>query len=268
MTQPRGYSDLPYLQVMADLLKQEKQLTYSWMHLQLGSAVLDVGCGPGTDTIALAGLVGPTGRVVGVDADAAMIAEADRRAEQAGCRAWCFHQQADATALPLETGAFDACRSERLFQHLHTPALALAEMARVTKPGGWVVVGDADWGTLSIDTSEVEIERRLVRACAEREHNNGYAGRQLYRLFKRQQLVDITVESRPVQFTNYALLRYITSMDTVERDALVAGLITEEELHRWQQSLEQAEAEGAFFAHANGVLVAGRNREQPVVSEK
>ena len=57
------------------------------MHLQPGHAVLDVGCGPGTDTIVLAGLVGPTGRVVGVDSDAAMIAGADRRAGQAGCYA-------------------------------------------------------------------------------------------------------------------------------------------------------------------------------------
>ena len=261
MTQPRGYADLPYLQMTADLLKQEKQHTYRWMHLQLGSAVLDVGCGPGTDTIALAELVGPTGRVVGVDADAAMIAEADQRAEQAGCSAWCTHRQADATTLPLETGAFDASRSERLFQHLHTPALVLAEMARVTKPGGWVVVLDADWGTLSIDTPEVESERRLVRVHTEREHYNGYVGRQLYRLFKQQQFMDLTVESRPVQITSYALLRSLTSMDNVERDALAAGLITEEELHRWQQSLEQAEAEGTFFAHVNGVLVAGRTME-------
>jgi hypothetical protein len=59
-------------------------------------------------------------------------------------------------------------------------------MARVTKPGGWVVVWDADWGTLSINTPEVELERRLVRVHAERELNNGYAGRQLYELFKRQ----------------------------------------------------------------------------------
>lgn len=261
MTQPRGYVDPDYLQAAAELVQQEKQRTYSWMHPQTGHAVLDVGCGPGTDTMALASLVGPNGRVVGVDADAAMIAEAARRAEQAGCSAWCSHQQADAMALPWQTGTFDACRSERLFQHLPHPAGVLAEMARVTKPGGWVVVWDADWGTLSIDTPEVEIERRLVRVHAERLLDNGYAGRQLPRLFKRQQLADIAVEIRPLQFTNYALFRYLTLLDTVERDALAVGLITEEELHRWQQSLEQTEAEGTFFAHVNAVLVAGRNGE-------
>ena len=119
---------------MAELIKGHKQRTYTWMRLQPGHTILDVGCGPGTDTLALAGLVGPSGQVVGVDADAAMVAEADRRAEQAGCGAWCRHQLADAMALPLETGVFDACRSERLFQHVHNPAAILAEIARVTRP--------------------------------------------------------------------------------------------------------------------------------------
>ncbi len=261
MTQPRGYVDPHYLDIAAERLKQNKQRTYTWMHIQPGHAVLDVGCGPGTDTIVLAGLVGPTGRVVGIDADAAMIAEADRRAEQAGCSAWCRHQQGDAMTLPLETGAFDACRSERLFQHVHNPAEILAEMARVTRPGGWVVVWDTDWGTLSIDTAEVDIERRLARVRAERHLNNGYAGRQLYGLFKRQQFAEITVEIHPIAITDYALLRYVSLMEAVEGDARASGLVTEEELHRWQQNLEEAEATRTFFAHVASVLVAGRKAE-------
>lgn len=259
MTQAQGYIDSHYLQVLAELLKQDKQRTYTWMHIQPGHTVLDVGCGPGTDTIALAKLVGSTGHVVGVDHDAAMLAEADRCAEQAGCSSWCHHHQGDATALPFETGMFDACRSERLFQHLYNPTAALAEMARVTKPRGWVVVLDADWGTLSIDTPEVDIERRLARFHNERLLNNGYAGRQLYGLFKRQRLVDVTVEIRPIYLTNYPLARYAGLLDPTEREALATGLVTEEELHRWRQSLERAEAEGSFFAQVNTVLVAGRN---------
>ncbi|GAC1619774.1 MAG: methyltransferase domain-containing protein [Ktedonobacteraceae bacterium] len=246
------------MRVMSELVEQDKQRTYTLMHIQQGHSLLDVGCGPGTDTITLADLVGPTGRVVGVDYDPTMITEANRRAEQAGCSAWCYHQQGDAKVLPLETGIFDSCRSERLFQHVCNPAAVLAEMVRVTKPGGRVVVWDADWGTLSIDTPEVDIERRMVRAHNERTLNNGYAGRQLYGLFKQQYFAEITVDIRPLYLTNYALIRYLTLMDSTERDALASGLITEEELHRWQWSLEQAEAQGMFFAQVNAVLVTGR----------
>ena len=51
-------------------------------------------------------------------------------------------------------------------------------------------------------------------------------------------------------------------MDTVEHDALATGLISDEELNRWQQSPEQAEAEGTFFAHANAMLAPAVNHDK------
>src|SRR5215467_12376460 len=98
MAEPRDYID--YLDLAAAALQQDKERTYTAMHLQSGQAVLDVGCGPASDTLALASLVGPTGQVVGVDHGAAMIAEAKQRAAQASCNAWCHHYQAEAEALP------------------------------------------------------------------------------------------------------------------------------------------------------------------------
>lgn len=115
MSQPKGYVDSEYLQAAARLLHPAKERSYVLMQMQPGHKVLDVGCGPGTDTITLGQIVGSTGRVWGVDYDAAMVAEADRRAENAGVSAWVKHRQADASALPWEANEFDACRSERLF---------------------------------------------------------------------------------------------------------------------------------------------------------
>jgi ubiquinone/menaquinone biosynthesis C-methylase UbiE len=223
--------------------------------------VLDVGCGPGSDTLALARLVGPTGQVVGVDYDGAMVAEAEKRAAQASCSAWCHHYQADAAALPLPSNSVDAARSERVFQHVTNPAAILAEMARVTKPGGWVVVLDADWSTLSIATPEVDLERRLNRYRLEHVLTNGSVGRRLYGLFNAQQFTDIVVEPRPIFVTDYAVGRYATLADLVESGALAAGEISQEELQRWRQSLEQAQVERAFFLHLLTVLVAGRCAE-------
>jgi hypothetical protein len=128
----------------------------------------------------------------------------------------------------------------------------------VTKPGGWVVVLDTDWGTLSTDTEEPNIERRLARVCVDRCLQNGYSGRQLYRLFRRRNLKDITIEMIPAIVTSYALARLIAIFDRVEKEALAAGILTEHELERWHSSLARVDREGAFFNSCSMVLVGGR----------
>lgn len=258
MSQRKGYVDPEYLRVIGDQLSHIKQCSYALMQIQPGQKLLDLGCGPGTDTIPLAPLVGVNGRVIGADYDEAMVAEAEQRAEQVGVSTWVSHKRVDAMSLPFENDYFDSCRSERLFQHLLDPAQALSEMIRVTKPGGWVVVADTDWGSLSTDSDETDIERRLARFLAESFLHNGYSGRKLYRLFKQQKLADVSFQVFPVVFHNYDLARHGTQAEKVERDALAAGVITSEELHRWQASLEQADSEGNYFCSLNVILLAGR----------
>jgi ubiquinone/menaquinone biosynthesis C-methylase UbiE len=258
MSQRKGYVDPEYLRVIGDQLSHIKQRSYTLMQIQPGHKLLDLGCGPGTDTIPLAPLVGVSGQVVGADYDVDMVAEAEQLAEQAGVNKWVSHKRVDAISLPFETDYFDSCRSERLFQHLLHPAQALSEMARVAKPGGWVVVADTDWGSLSTDSDETDIERRLTRFLAESCLHNGYSGRKLYRLFKQQNLADISFQVFPIAFHNYALARHGTQAEKVEQGALKAGVITSDELQRWQASLEQADSEGTYFCSLNVMLLAGR----------
>ena len=63
-------------------IQASKRLMLERMALTPGQAVLEVGCGPGTDVFDLVEIVGPTGRLVGLDASEAMIAEARRRASE------------------------------------------------------------------------------------------------------------------------------------------------------------------------------------------
>jgi ubiquinone/menaquinone biosynthesis C-methylase UbiE len=258
VAEPKGYVDSEYLQAAARLLHAAKQRSYMFMQVQPGHKVLDVGCGPGTDTVALGQIVGSSGRVCGVDYDAAMVAEADRRARDSGVSAWVEHRRAEASALPWDANEFDACRSERLFQHLLRPEDALAEMVRVAKPGGRVVVLDTDWGSLSTDTEETDIERRLARVHAERCLHNGYSGRKLYRFFKGRDLEDISVEMIPAFVTSYPVARQMVTLDRTENEALSVGVVSEEELKRWRLDLERADAEGLFFGSVSLVLVGGR----------
>lgn len=254
---PKGYVDTTYLDTVQTLLNDYKRLTYAQMHIQPGQKVLDVGCGPGTDTIPLAQQVSPSGQIIGVDYDAKMIAEAGKRAQKAGVSGWVIHKCADANEIPFESDYFDACRAERLFEHLLDPPKILSEMVRVTKSGGWIVVLDSDWGTFSMDANEIDLERRFVRFLSENMVNNGYSGRQLYRLFKQQGLTDISTQMCGVTFTDYPFTRQLVLMDKSEREALAQGLITVQELKQLHDFWEQADAEGDFFASVSMILASG-----------
>lgn len=104
-----------------------------------GQRVLDVACGPGIVACAIAPYAA---HVTGIDMTPAMIAEAQRRQRDLGLGnlAW---QIGDATALPFPDESFDRVVSRYALHHLQRPAEALAEMRRVCRRGGRVVVADA-----------------------------------------------------------------------------------------------------------------------------
>lgn len=126
-----------------------KRRTYNLMKIEEGHCVLDIGCGAGDDVLKLAEMVGSSGRAVGVDNSEAMIYEAQKRSETLNLPA--EFRVGDIYDLDEEDNTFDSCRADRIFQHLSNPQHALAEMVRVTRPGGRVVIFDVDWETLVID---------------------------------------------------------------------------------------------------------------------
>src|SRR5690242_11979728 len=100
--------------------------------------ILDVACGPGLLACAFA----RTARhVTGVDLTPAMIerARALQRSEGLANLSW---QVGDVTSLPFPDGSFSLAFTRYSFHHLLDPADVLAEMVRVTRPGGRVVVAD------------------------------------------------------------------------------------------------------------------------------
>jgi SAM-dependent methyltransferase len=103
-----------------------------------GARWLEVACGPGIVSRALAPRVGS---VHGLDLTPSMVEKARAEAEAAGVENVDF-SLGDATALELEDGAFDGAITRFSLHHIPVPGRVLAEMARVVRPGGWVVVSD------------------------------------------------------------------------------------------------------------------------------
>jgi SAM-dependent methyltransferase len=107
-----------------------------------GEEVLDIGCGGGIDTVLAARAVGPNGRVVGLDLLPEMCERARAAAEAAGVGGWCELEVGQMEAIPLEDASVDVVVSNGVINLSPRKSRALAEIARVLRPGGRLCVSD------------------------------------------------------------------------------------------------------------------------------
>lgn len=103
--------------------------------------IVDVGCGAGMDSLIAAKMVGPEGRVVGVDMTPAMLAKARRAARDTGLRN-VEYREGFGEALPVFDGWADLVISNGVLNLMPDKHAALGEMARVLKPGGRLQIAD------------------------------------------------------------------------------------------------------------------------------
>jgi SAM-dependent methyltransferase len=100
-----------------------------------GSAVVDIGCGTGRALPFLRDAVGPRGRVLGIEVTPEMLAEVRAAGRAEGV---CL-LLGDALHLPLADGVLGGVFAAGVVNHLPDPVAGLAELARVTRPGGRLV---------------------------------------------------------------------------------------------------------------------------------
>jgi SAM-dependent methyltransferase len=196
--------------------------------------------------------------VIAIDASQAMLDEARRRSADRSLPVEFRHGDIEDLAAP--TASFDGVYSERVFQHLDDPHTAMAELVRVTRPGGRVVVVDTDWGMHAIHGADPATTARVVTCWAEHTPN-GWAGRQLPALFTGAGLADAVIvtdtitsrDPRPPSLQPFATMAEVAE----ERGALTA-----DEARAWLRQLADAGANGTFF-WAVTLIAAGATRSLP-----
>lgn len=108
---------------------------------QPGEQVVDVGSGAGLDSLIAGRMIGPTGRVIGVEMTPAMLDKARHAADETGMAQVEF-RQGYAEALPVPDAWADVVISNGVLNLVPDKVAALREMARVLKPGGRLQIGD------------------------------------------------------------------------------------------------------------------------------
>jgi len=237
-----------------DAVREYKRRTFELLDPKLGDHLLDLGCGNGADVGELAALVGPTGRVVGIDNSAALVDEARQRSTDSPLPV--EFRVGDAHALELDDHSFDGCRSDRTFQHLDDPRTALEELVRSTRPGGRVVVSDVDWETLTVDASR-PLTRMVANALCD-DCCQGWIGRALPRLFREAGLVDIGAVPQTIILTDYAVADSVLLLSATAERLRLTGGVSDAAVDAWLNELRAAGETQTFFSSLSGFLVRGR----------
>ena len=227
------------------------------LELPEGARVLEVGCGTGVVSRALARRLGGAAHVTGVDQSPAFIAAARRFAAAEGLVP--AFEVADAQALPGGEARFDAVVAHTLLSHVTDPAAVLAEARRVLKPGGALAVFDGDYASLTYAFADAEAGRRMDWALARASFNNPLVMRGLPGLLDAAGLAMERI--LPDVVSEIGEGSYFRSMaETYAPLIAPAGLAPAEDVAAWLEAQRAAMAAGRFFASCNYYAAITRRR--------
>ena len=244
-----------YLELVAEVLDATKRKSIDMLRLQPGGSALDVGCGLGRDAEIMLGAVGAAGRALGIDPNQDLIAKAIERTRSIFPRP--EFRVGDALALEFADDTFDACRADRVLQHLPDPGRAVAEMVRVTRPGGRASVLDVDWHTLAIAGGDITVAQAVARHQAFVASSQGDVGRRLIELLMDAGCKGVEVNAEVALFRDLGSAKFVLQIRNTLEAAISRGAIARDAGEVWWKAVRELDARDRFLASVNVVICAG-----------
>jgi ubiquinone/menaquinone biosynthesis C-methylase UbiE len=272
-----------------------------WMGLKPGLTMADVGCGLGYLGYTYWKYFGEGGQCIGIDTSAKLLADAREAAKEWAVGGLAQFVRGDASALPLDDNTIDIAMCQALLMHLEQPDHALAEMARIVRPGGSVVCFEADnvsgqmaipdWSLPELDVDDFLLSRKVYllanKGRIKLGRGDNSIGRKIPRMMSDLGLVDIDIRLNDKVHFLHPPYELDIQRDTIEklekqlfdeerhkilkereREEFLAGGGAEEEHDRIRAVGEKMRAQmrkqlddGSYFACGPGTMYVIRGRK-------
>jgi arsenite methyltransferase len=244
------------LYLTPDVVAQRAQVLKA-LELREGEQVLDIGCGPGLLAHDMGVSVRGGGRVCGIDISEDMLTMSRKRCSD---QPWTEFQRADATHLPYPDDSFDVAVSTQVYEYVLDIPAALAELNRVVRPDGRVLIVDTDYGSLVIHTED---EARMGRMLSAWHEHFVHAG--LPRTLSRQlRDAGFTIRQReviPMFNPEYRENTYGKQLLGIMASFAVGRKgITKEEADAWLAEFAELGKQGRFFFSLNRYVFVADKR--------
>lgn len=230
-----------------------RQAIMRTLNLKTGERVLDVGAGPGHQALEMSPMVGPSGKVDGVDVSKSMLQIARSRCD--GVSNVEFHE-GDAVNLPFQDGTFDAVMSSMVFEYLPDVRGALREVHRVLKPRGRVAIHGCAWSATLWRSSDPDRMSHMLKVWDNHLEDKSLPQTLNTRLREagfQQGDHSVYVMFNPVLNENtysHILIEFFKGYNASQG-------VDQKELDAWADDLSRLGAAGDYFFSSNEYIMVG-----------
>ena len=220
------------------------------MGLGRKARVLDLGCGTGVVSRALAEREGSTLEVVGIDVSQALIGAAQQLAAAKRLDDRIEFRVGDSHALEEPDHSYDFVIAHTLLSHVVDPAAVISEASRVVRPNGIVAVFDGDYASLSYGSGNATMNAKMVNGILAAIVANPNVMRQIPTFLKdiglkvMGFLPDVHAEAEAGAF-------FINLAESYVPIAVKAGTLSRDAADRWLAEQRDASLHGTFFGSCN-----------------
>jgi SAM-dependent methyltransferase len=234
------------------------QQYFDAMNIDSAESVLDLGCGTGVATRAIARRPGFRGRVTGIDLSPYFVAVAERLAAAENIARIDF-RVGDSQSLSLPDEGFDAVVVHTLVSHVNDPLAVLREVRRILKPGGTVGIFDGDYASMTFAGDDPVKSKETDDAIIQAIVTQPRVMRQMPQLLREAGLAMTASFAHDVADIGKADF-FAPALQSFLKLLPRSGAMTEPQAQLWVAAMLERSEQGIFFGASNFYSYVARRR--------